>query len=132
MRIDVIVRIPKGMRVIPPANFHLVGGLVKYLPYSCAEGYSPLPKWGNAAPAVSPHQRKFRKVGSDYWIKEDYVIKRIPCLPIHHTANNNYVSKSLDVFRDESLDTVMIHRLPSFYNPCRYHCPNLQRSFVAG
>jgi hypothetical protein len=57
---------------------------------------------------VGPHPLGLGKVASRDWIKNDYIVKQIPCPLSLATTNIEYPDKFTDVFPDESLETVTI------------------------
>ena len=67
------------------------------------------------------------------WIEIDYIINDVPDPLILDAANIVYPYESTDVFRDESLCTVLIYRPESIYNRCQHFFPSshLPLSFEA-
>jgi len=106
--IGAINLIPEGTGVIPRPIVHSIAGFVKHLPHLWVERCPPLPKRLTPAPAVGPHQLELWKVASHDWIKKDFIIKEVPGPLILDAAHIVYPCESTDVFRDESLDSVLI------------------------
>ena len=65
------------------------------------------------------------------WIKKDYIINEVQCPPILDPTNIVCPYESMDVFRDESLFTILIQRQASIYTRCWHLCPSLPPSFAA-
>jgi hypothetical protein len=53
-------------------------------------------------------------VASRDWIKKDYITKEVPCPLILDATKIVYPYQSTDVFRDESVDTVLIQNRRQF------------------
>jgi hypothetical protein len=98
-----------------------------------AECCTPLPKRWTPAPEVGPHQLELWKVASRDWIKNEYIIKEVPGPLILHATKIVHPYVSTDVFRDESLYTVLIQQQVSIYNQFWHYCPSscLPHSFAA-
>jgi hypothetical protein len=56
------------------------------------------------------------KVASRDWIKKDYMLNDIPCPLNGDAAKIVYQDESMDVFQNESLDTVPIQQQVSIYD----------------
>jgi hypothetical protein len=125
--------IPERMGVVLPPIVHLVTGFIKHLPLICAEGCPPLPKRWIPAPVVQPHQLELWKVASRDWFKKDCILKGIPGSLDLDATNIAYPYESMDVFQDESVDTVPIQWQLSIYNRYQYFYPSsgLPLSFAA-
>jgi len=131
--IGAIDLIPKGTWVISPQIVHLVVGFVKHLPQIWAVGCPPLPKRRTPAPVAGPHEVELWKVVSRDWMKKDYIIKEVPCALILDTANIVYLYASTDVFWDESLHPVPIHRIGVNLSPMSAFFPEqLPSPFCCG
>jgi len=124
--------IPEAAGVVPPPIVHLVTGVVKHLPYQCAERCPPLPTMWTSAPAVRQHQLELWTVASCDWIKKHYIINEVPCPFILAAANIVYPYASTNVFRNESLYILLIQWHLSTYNRCCHFCHSscLPRSFA--
>jgi len=124
LQIGALDSIPESMVGIPPWIVHFVAGYVKHLLHVWAEGCSPLPKSRTPAPVVRPHQLELWTVATQDWIRKDYIIKDVQCPLFLDGTNIVYPYESMDVFRDEFLDTVPIQWLASIHTRCRHFDPS--------